>query len=147
MACVVPPLVLLLQGNLGAGKTTFVQSLGKSLGIREQISSPTFTLIDEYYSGKFPLYHIDLYRLEPIAIPELHLELYWQDRQEFEPGIVAIEWSEKLPQLPPQFITVTFHLTKQEDTRLLTWTAQGEEAIKALTCLATLANLTSLPQG
>lgn len=142
VACVVPPLVLLLRGNLGAGKTTFVQSLGKSLAIREQISSPTFTLIDEYYSGKFPLYHIDLYRLEPIAIPALHLELYWQDQQEFPPGIVAIEWGEKLPQLPLQFMTVTFHLTQQEDTRLLTWSAQGGEAIRVLTCLATLANLT-----
>lgn len=127
-----PPIVFLLQGNLGAGKTTFVQALGRSLGIKEQITSPTFTLIDEYYSGKFPLYHIDLYRLEPIAIPELHLELYWQDRAEFTPGVVAIEWSEKLPHLPPQFIAIAFSPTETEDTRLLTWSAQGEQAVSVL---------------
>ncbi len=122
-----PLTVLLLEGNLGAGKTTFMQFLGRSLGIKEQITSPTFTLIDEYYSGRLPLYHIDLYRLEPSAIKDLHLELYWQG-EEFAPGITAIEWSEKLLTPPPVFIRINFCHTNQEDERRLTWKSQGENA-------------------
>ena len=55
--------VILLEGNLGTGKTTLVQGIGIGLGITETIDSPTFTLINEYFSGKIPLYHFDLYRL------------------------------------------------------------------------------------
>lgn len=122
----VPNTVLLLQGNLGAGKTTFVQSLGRSLGIKESITSPSFTLIDEYWSGRMPLYHSDLYRLEPAAAKELHLELYWQG--EFTPGIVAIEWAERLLVLPDQFIQINFAYAIREDERQLTWKAEGENA-------------------
>lgn len=60
-----PNSVLLLQGDLGAGKTTLVQGLGEALGITEPILSPTFTLINEYPEARIPLYHVDLYRLTP----------------------------------------------------------------------------------
>ncbi|MEY2985506.1 MAG: tRNA threonylcarbamoyladenosine biosynthesis protein TsaE, partial [Cyanobacteriota bacterium] len=60
-----PGSVVLLQGNLGAGKTSLVQGIGLGLGIDEPIVSPTFTLINEYYDGRVPLYHLDLYRLAP----------------------------------------------------------------------------------
>ncbi|MEL6940373.1 MAG: tRNA (adenosine(37)-N6)-threonylcarbamoyltransferase complex ATPase subunit type 1 TsaE [Cyanobacteria bacterium J06598_1] len=96
--------VLLLKGDLGSGKTTLVQGLGQGLGI-EEIDSPTFTLINEYTRGRVPLYHIDLYRLSGAEADGLFLETYW-DGVEVEPGIVAIEWSERLTVLPPAPIEV-----------------------------------------
>ncbi|WP_121971296.1 tRNA (adenosine(37)-N6)-threonylcarbamoyltransferase complex ATPase subunit type 1 TsaE [Leptolyngbya sp. BC1307] len=91
--------VLLLKGDLGSGKTTLVQGLGAGLGIAE-IDSPTFTLINEYTGGRLPLYHIDLYRLSAAEAEALYLETYWEG-VEVEPGIVAIEWAERLTYLPP----------------------------------------------
>ena len=102
--------VILLEGNLGTGKTTFVQGIGAGLGINETIDSPTFTLINEYFSGKIPLYHFDLYRLESSEIEALNLEIYWEGL-EVPLGIVAIEWAEKLVYYPPNFLRVclSFH--------------------------------------
>ncbi|MDJ0730803.1 MAG: tRNA (adenosine(37)-N6)-threonylcarbamoyltransferase complex ATPase subunit type 1 TsaE [Crocosphaera sp.] len=97
--------VLLLQGDLGAGKTTLVQGIGEGLGITEPIVSPTFTLINEYHQGRLPLYHLDLYRLEPEAVAGLYLEQYWQEG-EILPGITAIEWPEKLPYLPLNYLKI-----------------------------------------
>ena len=96
--------VLLLKGNLGAGKTTLVQGLGLGLGV-EDVDSPTFTLINEYMGGRLPLYHIDLYRLSAEQADGLGLESYW-DGLDREPGIVAIEWSERLSYLPEQAVEV-----------------------------------------
>ncbi|MGL6137286.1 MAG: tRNA (adenosine(37)-N6)-threonylcarbamoyltransferase complex ATPase subunit type 1 TsaE, partial [Planktothrix sp.] len=67
-----PNSVLLLEGNLGAGKTTFVQGLAEGLDLCESIESPTFTLINEYLNGRIPLYHLDLYRLETSEIEDLN---------------------------------------------------------------------------
>lgn len=97
--------VLLLKGNLGSGKTTLVQGIGQGLGVTE-IDSPTFTLINEYSQGRLPLYHIDLYRLSAAEADALFLETYWEGL-EVEPGIVAIEWSERLTHLPPDPIELT----------------------------------------
>ena len=91
--------VLLLSGPLGSGKTTLTQGLGAGLGIDQTIDSPTFTLINEYLTGRVPLYHADLYRLEGAAASSLYLETYW-DGDEVEPGIVVIEWAERLQYLP-----------------------------------------------
>ncbi|NER79013.1 MAG: tRNA (adenosine(37)-N6)-threonylcarbamoyltransferase complex ATPase subunit type 1 TsaE [Leptolyngbya sp. SIO1D8] len=91
--------VLLLQGDLGSGKTTLVKGLGKGLGIHEEINSPTFTLVNEYPEGRLPLYHVDLYRLDAAETDNLFLETYWEG-VEYPPGIVAIEWSEHLQHLP-----------------------------------------------
>ncbi|GAA6623916.1 tRNA (adenosine(37)-N6)-threonylcarbamoyltransferase complex ATPase subunit type 1 TsaE [Scytonema sp. NUACC26] len=97
--------VILLQGDLGAGKTTLVQGLGEGLGISEPIVSPTFTLINEYTEGRIPLYHLDLYRLEPKEVAALNLETYWEGI-EVTPGIVAIEWAERLPYKPDSYIII-----------------------------------------
>jgi len=97
--------VILLQGDLGSGKTTLVQGIGAGLGIPEAIDSPTFTLINEYLGGRLPLYHLDLYRLDGPEIADLHLENYW-DAREVEPGIVAIEWSDRLSNLPDSYLQV-----------------------------------------
>ncbi|MEB3293329.1 MAG: tRNA (adenosine(37)-N6)-threonylcarbamoyltransferase complex ATPase subunit type 1 TsaE [Synechococcales bacterium] len=95
--------VLLLEGNLGAGKTTLVQGIGAGLGIPDSIESPTFTLINEYLEGRLPLYHLDLYRLDRAEAAELHLETYWEGL-EVEPGILAIEWSDRLPYYPASYL-------------------------------------------
>ncbi len=101
-----PGSVILLEGDLGAGKTTLVQGIGKGLGIAEPIVSPTFTLINEYTEGRFPLYHLDLYRLEPQEVTTLNLESYWEG-VEVIPGIVAVEWAERLPYKPDSYLSVS----------------------------------------
>ncbi len=102
--------VILLQGDLGSGKTTLVQGIGEGLGIKDLIVSPTFTLINEYTSGRIPLYHLDLYRLEPEDVNELHIENYWEDI-EVPAGIVAIEWAERLAEKPLNYLHIylTYH--------------------------------------
>jgi len=97
--------VILLEGDLGAGKTTLVQGIGEGLGITDSIVSPTFTLINEYLEGRLPLYHLDLYRLEPEEVTALNLESYWEGI-EFELGIVAIEWAERLSYKPQRYLSI-----------------------------------------
>src|SRR5437764_5582456 len=83
--------VIWLSGDLGAGKTTFTQGLGRGLGISVSINSPTFVLIREY-AGRLPLYHVDLYRLESARdIANLGLSDYLDGR-----GVCVVEWSERL---------------------------------------------------
>ncbi|MEG4280336.1 tRNA (adenosine(37)-N6)-threonylcarbamoyltransferase complex ATPase subunit type 1 TsaE [Microcoleus sp. MON1_C1] len=98
--------VILLQGDLGAGKTTLVQGIAEGLGISDSIESPTFTLINEYFGGRIPLYHLDLYRLEPEEVEALHLESYW-DGLEMDLGIVAIEWAERLQYKPENYLQIS----------------------------------------
>lgn len=106
--------VILLSGDLGSGKTSLVQGLGEGLGIPDAIESPTFTLINEYLNGRVPLYHFDLYRLDPEHIATLYPEMYWEGL-EVEPGIVAIEWAERLPYKPPHYLDI--RLTYQDSGR------------------------------
>ena len=100
-----PNSVILLSGNLGAGKTTLVQGIGRGLGISELIVSPTFTLINEYSEGRLPLYHLDLYRLEPAQADSLYPEIYWEGI-EVDPGITAIEWWQRLIVKPKKYLEV-----------------------------------------
>jgi tRNA threonylcarbamoyladenosine biosynthesis protein TsaE len=108
--------VILLEGDLGAGKTTLIQGIGQGLGITEPIISPTFTLINEYTEGRLPLYHLDLYRLQANEIEAIYPEIYWEGI-EVKPGITAIEWSERLPYQPERYIylklTYTSDLSRQ----------------------------------
>jgi tRNA threonylcarbamoyladenosine biosynthesis protein TsaE len=84
--------VILLSGNLGAGKTAFVRGLAAGLGIDpEDVSSPTFTLVHEYRGGRLTLYHADLYRLERVATEDLGLE-----EMGVADGVLAIEWPDRL---------------------------------------------------
>ncbi|MBP2057699.1 tRNA threonylcarbamoyladenosine biosynthesis protein TsaE [Lactobacillus colini] len=83
--------LLLLTGDLGAGKTTMTKGLARNLGIKRPVKSPTFTIVREYKEGKMPLYHMDMYRLEDGDLSSIDLPSYLA-----EPGIVVIEW--------PQFI-------------------------------------------
>ncbi len=97
--------VILLTGDLGSGKTTLVQGLAEGLEIEAAIVSPTFTIINEYLSGRVPLYHLDLYRLTTAEVNELNLESYWLGL-ETELGIVAIEWAERLADLPDNYLQI-----------------------------------------
>lgn len=108
--------VILLEGDLGTGKTTLVQGIGEGLGINESIVSPTFTIINEYNRGRFPLYHLDLYRLEASEIVALNLESYWEGI-EVSPGIVAIEWAQRMPYKPETYLTIC--LTLERESRYL----------------------------
>lgn len=123
---------LLLVGTLGAGKTTFVQALGVGLGITDVIQSPTFTLIQEYPEARVPLYHFDFYRLTPEEVAELFPERYW-DAQEVEPGIVAIEWPDRLPQWPANYLKL--ELQRRGNHTRLTLTAAGAATALLPSCL------------
>jgi tRNA threonylcarbamoyladenosine biosynthesis protein TsaE len=97
-----PGAVVLLYGQLGAGKTAFVRGLALGLGAAaEEVSSPTFTIIQEYAGRSVTLYHVDLYRLEPADVDDLGLdELVGGD------GIVAIEWADRWRGRPADAIEV-----------------------------------------
>lgn len=94
-SCLGAGAVLLLAGELGAGKTTLTQAIARGLGVPEPVVSPTFVLMNEYEGGRLPLYHFDLYRLEGSDLRELDPALYWEGL-EVPPGLVVIEWPERL---------------------------------------------------
>ena len=99
LAAEMPPgTVLCLHGDLGAGKTCFVQGLAKALGVRRPVGSPTFTLINEYRGTK-PLAHIDLYRIRGAGDA---FGLGLEDYLFHHGGIVAIEWAERVAELLPE---------------------------------------------
>lgn len=108
-----PNSVILLEGDLGAGKTTLIQGIGEGLGITEPILSPTFTLINEYKEGRLPLYHFDLYRLNSEQINAICPEIYWEGK-EVEPGITAIEWSSRLPYKPQNYLQIDLKINFQK---------------------------------
>ncbi len=114
--------VLLLTGDLGTGKTSLVQGIGEGLGIQDSLESPTFTLLNEYDSGRIPLYHLDLYRLSPAEVAELYLEGYW-DGTEAPLGIMAIEWCDRLPYRPDAYLSLM--LTHTATGRHLRWETIG----------------------
>jgi tRNA threonylcarbamoyladenosine biosynthesis protein TsaE len=114
--------VLMLEGDLGTGKTSLVQGLGVGLGIADLILSPTFALIHEYHEGHLPLYHFDLYRLSPTEVNELHLEIYWLGL-EMPLGITAIEWPDRLETWPKNRLHL--QLAYAAEGRIATITASG----------------------
>ena len=96
--------VVVLRGPLGASKTTLAQGIGRGLGVREPVISPTFTLLREYHSGRLPLYHVDAYRL---AGPnEAHT--FGLDEYLYGDGVTLIEWGERVePLLPAERLDIT----------------------------------------
>lgn len=107
--------LLLLVGDLGAGKTAFTQGFGRALGVAEQITSPTFTLANEY-SGRLTLHHLDVYRIEQLEeVRDLALaELLDGD------SVTVIEWGDSiLPALPNDFLEVRLSFGEADDDRLI----------------------------
>jgi len=101
-ASLLPGAVLLLSGDLGAGKTAFVRGLAQGLGVSpDEVSSPTFTLVHEYRGGRLPLQHVDLYRLADADLDTLGL-----DDDLAGAGIVAVEWPERLRRRPLHAVDV-----------------------------------------
>jgi len=106
--------ILLLSGNLGAGKTAFVRGLAAGLGVDpEDVSSPTFTLIHEYRGGRLTLYHVDLYRLERAAAADLGL-----DELGVSDGILAIEWPDRLSHELPDATAIRIDIVDEETRRI-----------------------------
>ena len=116
--------LLLLRGDLGAGKTTFAQGLAEGLGIADPVTSPTFTLIQEYEGGRLPLYHFDLYRL---AGPDDVFDLGFYDYLE-QGGVVVVEWPERLGNtLPDAWMAVVMAIIG-DDSRCISFTSKGSRS-------------------
>lgn len=118
---VMPGDVLTLEGDLGAGKTTFSKGFAEGLGITRIVNSPTFTIIKEYTDGRLPLYHMDVYRMED-AEEDIGLEEYFEGE-----GVCLVEWAHLIgPQLPSSYLKIEMLRTEREEERHLTLTAKGE---------------------
>ena len=102
--------VVALSGDLGAGKTAFVRGLARGLKLTDRVTSPTFTIVNEYL-GPLPLFHFDMYR---ISDEDELFELGWDDYLE-RGGIIAVEWSERIPNFLPRD-SVTVHIEKSGDS-------------------------------
>ncbi|ANB57880.1 tRNA threonylcarbamoyl adenosine modification protein YjeE [Anoxybacillus sp. B7M1] len=109
-----PKDVIALEGDLGAGKTTFTKGLAKGLGITRAVSSPTFTIVKEY-KGRLPLYHMDVYRLED-TFEDLGFDEYFEGD-----GVTVIEWAHLIkPQLPDELLYIhLYHHGDQERKMVL----------------------------
>lgn len=103
--------IIVLSGDLGSGKTKFVQGILKHFGLENEISSPTFTIVNEYNANICPIYHFDVYRLADID------EFYAMGGEEyFENGICLIEWGEIIEDaLPSNYIKITFSKNEEND--------------------------------
>ncbi|KRM43361.1 tRNA (adenosine(37)-N6)-threonylcarbamoyltransferase complex ATPase subunit type 1 TsaE [Lentilactobacillus parafarraginis] len=116
--------LILLDGDLGAGKTTFTKGLGKGLGIKRPIKSPTFTIIREYQSGRIPLYHMDVYRLEQGGGDDLGLDEYFNGD-----GVNVVEWSKFVAdQIPANYLRIIFRRddSKGDNVRTISFDPKGD---------------------
>ena len=109
-----PGAVIAYRGDLGAGKTAFTRGLARGLGIHEPVTSPTYTIVNEYLTGKMPLFHFDMYRLS--SADEL-FDIGWEDYLE-RGGVCAVEWSENVWEAMEQPITVTIEKLGEESRRI-----------------------------
>ncbi|WP_238722240.1 tRNA (adenosine(37)-N6)-threonylcarbamoyltransferase complex ATPase subunit type 1 TsaE [Diplocloster agilis] len=116
--------VYTLVGDLGVGKTVFTQGVARGLGITEPISSPTFTIIQEYEEGRLPFYHFDVYRIGDIEeMEEIGYEDYF-----YGEGICLVEWANLIEELIPEdavHVTIEKDLEKGFDYRRITITGGG----------------------
>ena len=112
-----PGAVVAFTGDLGAGKTAFVRGLARGLGYKGRVTSPTFTIVNEYEGGRLPLFHFDLYRLG--SADEL-FDIGWEDYLA-RGGVCAVEWSERMEELlEPGTIRVDLRRGEDEDRRVIT---------------------------
>ena len=111
----VPGTVIAYRGDLGAGKTAFTRGLARGLGFNELVTSPTYTIVNEYLGGRLPLFHFDMYRLH--SADDLW-DIGWEDYLE-RGGICAVEWSENVADAMEDAVFVTIERLG-EDTRRIT---------------------------
>ena len=109
--------IILLKGQIGAGKTSLVKGIAEGLQIKENITSPTFALSHHYNSGKLPLIHMDLYRLEDTSSAQ---ELFLEEEEELEQnnGIMVIEWPEKIISLIEDYWLIELNYTEGSGRKL-----------------------------
>ena len=116
-----PNMVICLNGELGSGKTVFTKGIANALGIKESVTSPTYTIIKEYLEGEMPLYHMDVYRLDGNT-DGVGIEEYFN-----KDGIVIIEWANTIKDiLPEERLDIKFKVL-DENKRLLIITPYGKE--------------------
>ncbi|MBN2626884.1 MAG: tRNA (adenosine(37)-N6)-threonylcarbamoyltransferase complex ATPase subunit type 1 TsaE [Spirochaetales bacterium] len=116
--------IVSLEGSLGAGKTTLAKGIIEALGVEETVTSPTFTIISEYI-GRVPVYHLDLYRIEDEE-ELLHLGI---DEILYGRGISLIEWIDRLPELPRQYIRVKLIVVQPSGDRIVTLESLKETSL------------------
>ena len=115
-----PGTVIAYRGDLGAGKTAFTRGLARGLGCREIVTSPTYTIVNEYLGGRIPLFHFDMYRLR--SSDDLW-DIGWDDYLE-RGGVCAVEWSENVADAMEDPIIITIEKTGEESRRI---TIEGGE--------------------
>ena len=120
-----PGTILAYRGDLGAGKTAFTRGLARGLGCSEIVTSPTYTIVNEYLSGRVPLFHFDMYRL---ASSDDLWDIGWEDYLE-RGGVCAVEWSENVDDAMEDAIWVTIEKTGADSRRI---TIEGGEKIADL---------------
>jgi tRNA threonylcarbamoyladenosine biosynthesis protein TsaE len=114
--------VLVLAGDLGAGKTAFVQGFGRGLGVQDRITSPTFTLVHVYDEGRLPIHHLDVYRLDQLSEA---LDLGLAEMLD-EGGVVVVEWGDVItPVLPHDLLEVRLTFGAGDDDRVLAFRPVG----------------------
>ncbi|MBQ8622006.1 MAG: tRNA (adenosine(37)-N6)-threonylcarbamoyltransferase complex ATPase subunit type 1 TsaE [Oscillospiraceae bacterium] len=117
--------VIAYRGDLGAGKTAFTRGLARGLGCGERVTSPTYTIVNEYLGGRLPLFHFDMYRL---ASSDDLWDIGWEDYLE-RGGVCAVEWSENVADAMEGAITVTIEKTGEESRRI---TIEGGENLASI---------------
>jgi len=109
-----PGAVIAYEGDLGAGKTAFTRGLAKGLGYRQQVTSPTYTIVNEYLGGRLPLFHFDMYRLR--SADDLW-DIGWEDYLDRR-GVCAVEWSENVRPALEDPIVIRIEKTGEEARRI-----------------------------
>jgi len=117
-----PGTILAYRGDLGAGKTAFTRGLAKGLGCTDMVTSPTYTIVNEYLSGRLPLFHFDMYRL---ASSEDLWDIGWEDYLDRN-GICAVEWSENVEDALEGAISVTIEKLGEDARRI---TIEGGDSL------------------
>ena len=121
-----PGTVVAVTGDLGAGKTAFVRGMAQGLGIAQRVTSPTFTIVNEYEGGRLPLFHFDMYRLG--SADDL-FDIGWEDFLR-RGGVCAVEWSETVQEaLDADTIYVDIRRGAEDNQRVLTIRGPGFEAL------------------
>lgn len=115
--------VVAYRGGLGAGKTAFTRGLARGLGYRDSVTSPTYTIVNEYLGGRLPLFHFDMYRL---ASDDDLWDIGWEDYLE-RGGVCAVEWSENVPEAMAGALTVNIEKLGNTDRKITVEGGEGYE--------------------